>query len=297
MLRSLYSGVSGLKNHQTKMDVIGNNIANVNTVGFKSSRVTFQDIYSQTLKPASAPAAGSGGTNPQQIGLGVSVGTIDTMFTRSAAEYTGSPLDLSIEGDGFFVVNDGAADYFTRAGNFTTDADSNLINANGLIVQGWMAAPITADHDADPATPDAITGYNPIDPADMTAANLNNIQMPEEYYDITISKTGEIIGINSITQDRDVIGRIAIANFNNQNALSKMGNNLYDVSQNSGLPQIGAPGVDGTAYLNPSALEMSNVDLAKEFTDMIITQRGFQANSRVITTSDSLLEELVNLKR
>ena len=294
MLRSLYSGVSGLKNHQTKMDVIGNNIANVNTVGFKSSRVTFQDIYSQTLRPASAPGADSGGVNPQQVGLGVSLGSIDTMFTRSAAEYTGSPLDLSIEGDGFFVVNDRGNDFFTRAGNFTTDANNNLINANGLIVQGWMGTPITGDHDGDAATPDVITGY---DPLDLDPALMTDIVMPTDYYDITISKTGEIIGINANTQDRDVIGRIAIANFNNQNALTKMGNNLYDVSQNSGNPIISAPGEAGTAFVNPSSLEMSNVDLAKEFTDMIITQRGFQANSRIITTSDSLLEELVNLKR
>lgn len=294
MLRSLYSGVSGLKNHQTKMDVIGNNIANVNTVGFKSSRVTFQDIYSQTLRPASAPGADSGGVNPQQVGLGVSLGSVDTMFTRSAAEYTGSPLDLSIEGDGFFVVNDRGNDFFTRAGNFTTDANNNLINANGLIVQGWMGTPLTGDHDGDAATPDVITGYGPLD---LDPALMTDIVMPTDYYDITISKTGEIIGINANTQARDVIGRIAIANFNNQNALTKMGNNLYDVSQNSGNPIISAPGEAGTAFVNPSSLEMSNVDLAKEFTDMIITQRGFQANSRIITTSDSLLEELVNLKR
>ena len=293
MLRSLYSGVSGLKNHQTKMDVIGNNIANVNTVGFKSSRVTFQDIYSQTLRPASAPGADSGGVNPQQVGLGVSLGSVDTMFTRSAAEYTGSPLDLSIEGDGFFVVNDRGNDFFTRAGNFTTDANNNLINANGLIVQGWMGTPIVGDHDGDAATADVVTGYGPLD----LEADMVDIVMPADYYDITISKTGEIIGINANTQERDVIGRIAIANFNNQNALTKMGNNLYDVSQNSGDPIISAPGEAGTAFVNPSSLEMSNVDLAKEFTDMIITQRGFQANSRIITTSDSLLEELVNLKR
>lgn len=286
MLRSLYSGVSGLKNHQTKMDVIGNNIANVNTVGFKSSRVTFQDIYSQTLRPASAPGDNSGGVNPQQVGLGVSLGSVDTMFTRSAAEYTGSPLDLSIEGDGFFVVNDRGNDFFTRAGNFTTDAANNLINANGLIVQGWMTG---EGNGADP--------FDPTDPDTITLDNLTDIVMPDDYYDITISKTGEIIGINATTQARDVIGRVALANFNNQNALTKMGNNLYDVSQNSGDPIISAPGIAGTAFVNPSSLEMSNVDLAKEFTDMIITQRGFQANSRIITTSDSLLEELVNLKR
>lgn len=286
MLRSLYSGVSGLKNHQIKMDVVGNNIANVNTLGFKSSRVTFQDIYSQTLQPASMPdpAAGTGGNNPQQVGLGVKTGSIDVMHTRGAPEFTGAPLDLSIDGDGFFVVSQGDADFFTRAGNFTTDAANNLINSSGMIVQGWMAQ-------LDPADPDY--GQLP----DMDLANMSGIQLPQNYYDISINRSGEIVGINSDTQEREVVGRLALANFNNQNALTKMGNNLYDVSQNSGAPIIGVPGDVGISYLNPSSLEMSNVDLAKEFTDMIITQRGFQANSRVITTSDQLLEELVNLKR
>ncbi|NLN47164.1 MAG: flagellar hook-basal body complex protein, partial [Clostridiaceae bacterium] len=139
MLRSMYSGITGLKNHQIKMDVVGNNIANVNTVGFKSSRVTFQDIYSQTIRPAAAPnaGAGTGGTNPQQIGLGVTLGSVDVMYTNSATEYTGSPLDLSLDGDGFFVVNNGEQNLFTRAGNFTMDRDNRLVNASGMYVLGW----------------------------------------------------------------------------------------------------------------------------------------------------------------
>ncbi len=283
MLRSLYSGVSGLRNHQTKMDVIGNNIANVNTIGYKASRAVFQDIYSQTIQTATAPDAGggTGGVNPQQIGLGVSTASIDVMHTRGAPEYTGAPLDLSIDGDGFFVVSEGNADYFTRAGNFTTDASNNLINSNGLIVQGWM--------------PDA--DGNMVFDADGNMRPMQNLVLPQDFYDISVTRNGELVGINQNTQQRETIARVALANFNNQSALNKMGNNLYDVSQNSGLPIIGAPGTDGTAGINPSSLEMSNVDLAKEFTDMITTQRGFQANSRIITTSDQLLEELVNLKR
>ena len=270
MLRSLYAGVSGLKNHQTKMDVVGNNIANVNTIGFKSSRVTFQDIYSQTLAPASAPAADDsfGGTNPQQVGLGVALGSIDVMQTRAAIEYTGAPLDLSIDGDGFFVVNDGTRDLYTRAGNFFLDSHSNLVTSGGLLVQGQLAD-----------------------------GTIGGVSIGQDYYNVAVTRNGEVIGINSTTGNKETIATIAVANFNNQNGLEKLGESLYCASQNSGLPVINIPGANGAPFLNPSSLEMSNVDLAKEFTDMIITQRGFQANSRVITTSDQLLEELVNLKR
>ena len=270
MLRSLYSGVAGLKNHQIRMDVIGNNIANVNTVGFKSSRVVFEDIYSQTLKPASAGSATTGGMNPQQVGLGVTIAAIDVLHTRTGAQYTGSPLDVSIEGDGFFVVNDGFGNYFTRAGNFYTDDDNYLVTATGMRVQARATPPATG---------------------------TVSIQIPSNYYDISIDKTGAIIGINSTTTNKETIGHLCIAKFNNQNALEKVGESLFRESSNSGTPTYMNPGTTGAPFLNPGSLEMSNVDLAKEFTDMIITQRGFQANSRIITTSDQLLEELVNLKR
>jgi flagellar hook protein FlgE len=270
MLRSLYAGVAGLRNHQVRMDVIGNNIANVNTTGFKASRVVFEDIYSQTLKPASAGTATVGGTNPQQVGLGVTIAAVDVLHTRTGAQYTGSPLDVSIEGDGFFVVNDGSTNFFTRAGNFYTDDDNYLVTATGMRVQRIATPPATGTDD---------------------------IQIPPGYYDIAIDKTGAIVGINKLTSVKQTIGQICIASFNNQNALEKVGESLFRESANSGVPAYVNPGTAGAAYLNPGALEMSNVDLAKEFTDMIITQRGFQANSRIITTSDQLLEELVNLKR
>jgi flagellar hook protein FlgE len=271
MLRSLYSGVAGLKNHQVRMDVIGNNIANVNTVGFKASRVVFKDIYSQTIKPASSPTT-MGGTNPQQIGLGVTVAAVDVLYTRTGAQYTGVPLDVSIEGDGFFVVSNGTNNFYTRAGNFKTDSDNNLVTSDGLIVQRMV---------------------DPTDPADGTA----DITIPANYYDITIDKNGNVIGVNSTTNNKETITTLCIATFNNQNALEKVGENLYRPTSNSGAAEYAAPGSAGAATLNPGALEMSNVDLAQEFTDMIVTQRGFQANSRIITTSDQLLEELVNLKR
>lgn len=269
MLRSMFSGVSGLQNHQIRMDVVANNIANVNTVGFKSSRVVFQDVYSQTIKQASAGTENLGGTNPQQVGLGVTTSAIDVMHTRAAVQYTGSPLDLSISGDGFFVVSDGSATYFTRAGNFYIDENNRLVNSEGLIVQQL----------------------------DSTTGEPTDIVIPDEYYDISVNKAGEIIGISNVTHQKEVIARLCLANFVNQNSLEKVGGNLFLNNVNSGDPIYGLPGEIGMATVNSGSLEMSNVDLSKEFTDLIVTQRGFQANSRVITTADQILDELINLKR
>ena len=139
MLRSMYSGISGLRVHQTKLDVIGNNIANVNTVGYKASRTVFQEVYSQTLKAAAAPTTDGnrGGTNPQQVGLGVSVAAIDVLHTSSGVQRTDKATDLAIEGDGFFVVADGDTRYYTRAGNFDISPNGYLVSASGLKVQGW----------------------------------------------------------------------------------------------------------------------------------------------------------------
>ena len=140
MMRALYSGVSGLKNHQTRMDVVSNNISNVNTYGFKSSRVTFQDMISQTLSGAAKPEENRGGVNPRQVGLGMTVASIDRIFTQGSLQTTGNQTDLAISGDGFFVISDGDRKYYTRAGSFGLDKNGTLVNpANGLKVQGWMA--------------------------------------------------------------------------------------------------------------------------------------------------------------
>jgi flagellar hook protein FlgE len=444
MLRSMFSGVSGLRSHQTKMDVIGNNIANVNTVGFKASRVTFQEVYNQTLKAASAPtsATGRGGTNAHSIGLGVSVASIDVFHTQGGAQRTDKATDLSLDGDGFFILSDGTRNYYTRAGNFIEDPHGYLVAANGLKVQGWtnrdsdgnivttgptreinlanlsmspqvssrirfegnlnsrladdgiveyttsiidnlgeehsiklifsrvtreildpdgnpiieivpnqwnlviepanndskiLTSPLYDTKDAD-ARPiefdgngklvyplDGITipliefsnGSDPImlvddvggltiefDPEKMTQNDSEStfkIAESDGYKygtltNITIDSMGRIIGIYSNGMSRiDAI--LAISRFNNPAGLLKLGDNLFEISANSGDPIIGQAGIDGRALINPGALEMSNVDLATEFTDMIITQRGFQANSRIITTSDEILQELVNLKR
>ncbi|HEY8391169.1 MAG TPA: flagellar hook-basal body complex protein, partial [Capillibacterium sp.] len=139
MMRSMFAGVSGLRNHQTRMDVIGNNIANVNTVGYKTSRVTFADTLYQTLKGATAPQNNRGGINPQQVGLGVSLASIDVLHTPGNLQTTGVNTDLAIQGNGFFILSDGNQEYYTRAGNFSMDTSGRLVYSNGLQLQGWLA--------------------------------------------------------------------------------------------------------------------------------------------------------------
>ncbi|HQI16462.1 MAG TPA: flagellar hook-basal body complex protein, partial [Bacillota bacterium] len=146
MMRSMFSGVSGLRAHQLKMDTIGNNIANVNTVGYKSQRATFQEVFNQTLRGAGSPQAGKGGTNPQQVGLGISLSSIDTFHIRGAVQRTDNLTDLAINGDGFFILSnsaDGLSRSYTRAGNFSLDDDGNLVAANGYRVLGYMVDPDT----------------------------------------------------------------------------------------------------------------------------------------------------------
>ncbi len=293
MMRSLYSGITGLRNHQTRMDVIGNNISNVNTPGYKASRVIFQDIFSQTLSPASGNSTATGGTNPKQVGLGSTLASIDVLHTPSASQYTGVPLDLSIDGSGFFVIRNNGQEFYTRAGNFGTDNSDYLVNGNGAYVLGYVGA--TA-----PASP---------------APAPTQIKIADYYYDVAVDDKGVITGIdgretipdpddpdgdpipNDKYKEKVTIGYVAIATFNNENALEKVGQSAYRASTNSGTATYNTPGKGVAGKLTPGTLEMSNVDLASEFTDMIVTQRGFQANSRIITTSDTMLEELVNLKR
>jgi flagellar hook protein FlgE len=396
------------------MDVIGNNISNVNTVGYKSSRATFQEIFSETLKGAGAPEGGRGGTNPQQVGLGISLASIDTLHTRGSIESTGYPLDLAIEGNGFFVVSDGGAPKFTRAGNFTRDTEGNIVNGNGFRVLGWMAdqlgdidttvspgaiqipkdlqmqplatsaIKIIGNLDADTAVDgivpfeteifdelgrknklsfelrktaddtweicsDGNSGRVKVTPPNGTAQEVTLTGAPTIVFDdgrLTSAGSFTIDGLGPIPDDitvdisdihqfaaesgvdplevdgyalgsletfnfdasgvatgvftngqEKVIARVALASFNNPSGLQKLGTNLYVQTPNSGQPSVGIAGDHGRGTINPSSLEMSNVDISKEFTDMIITQRGFQANSRIITTSDEMLQELVNLKR
>jgi flagellar hook protein FlgE len=396
MLRSLFSGISGLRAHQTMMDVVANNIANVNTTGFKSSTVVFEDTLSQILRAAGAPGPDIGGTNPAQVGLGVQLGAIQTNFLQGSAQTTNKPTDLLIQGDGFFVLKEGNSNVYSRAGAFTFDTDGYLVNADGNYVQGFPAANGVVDPygtlrdirlevgSTIPSTPtsnvtvggnieadntntitlsataydirgaghdlsivmtyngtdgydvaitdntDGTTGagavtFNPAGSANTpatasitladgttvevsldTVTNYNGVSSigvresdgaaAGTLQQFQISPNGTVLGIYSNGEKRNE-AQIALANFNNPNGLEKIGDTSFRSTPNSGLAQIGTPTTGGRGMLQSGTLEMSNVDLGQEFTNLIIAQRGFQANSRVITSSDEMLQDLVNIKR
>ncbi|MFY9311691.1 MAG: flagellar hook-basal body complex protein, partial [Tepidanaerobacteraceae bacterium] len=238
MMRSLFSGVTGLRNHQIKMDVIGNNIANVNTVGFKKSRVTFQDTLSQTMRGAAAPQGNRGGTNPMQVGLGMTIASIDTIHSSSSAESTGNMTDLAIEGEGYFILQgEGLERYFTRAGNFGFDTNGNLVNtANGLKVLGWQTSDFRVPDDKSPQDigPIQIRKGMMDQPSDTTQDGYTAGTLTG----ITVDTSGVITGIfdNGLSWE---LAQIAIANFDNPAGLIKVGQNMYSYSNNSGEPQIG----------------------------------------------------------
>ncbi len=283
MLRSLFSAISGLRANQTMLDVTGNNIANANTVGFKASNIMFQDSLSQMLTAGAAPSASSGGKNPVQIGLGVQVGGITTNFGQGSAQVTNKPTNLMISGDGFFVVNRLGENMFTRAGAFNFDNTGNLVTVDGDVVRGYEAAP-----DGTIDTTGAPININIPDMVDETI-----VPAMRSY---NIGGDGIITGIYADGTKKPLF-QIAMANFVNPEGLEKIGDTAFRVGTNSGTAQLGAPGSGRRGELLGGSLEMSNVDLAQEFTNLIIAQRGFQATSRVITTSDQVLEELVNIKR
>ncbi len=387
MLRSLYSGISGLRSHQTMLDVTGNNIANVNTTGYKATAVQFQDTLSQLTQGATAPGANNGGGNPAQVGLGVLVSGITTNFTQGSAQSTGRATDMMISGDGYFVTKQGTQTTYTRAGAFDLDAEGRLVTTDGKIVQGWTGvngvintggavgnvqlpdgaiAPAVATSQAtvggnlpsetavggsfvrdmdvyeaigvarvvpltftrtaggwtasaggasvdlafangiqDAANADTLTvngvqvnltgltSYAGVSTASVTGQNGRAAGTLESF---SISKDGTIIG--SFTNGaKQSLARIAVATFTNPAGLEKAGNSGYTATVNSGNPVLGGPGDPGMGNAIAGSLEMSNVDLSQEFTNLIVAQRGFQANARIITTSDEVLQELTNLKR
>ena len=430
MMRSLYSGVSGLKVHQTKMDVIGNNISNVNTVGFKASRVTFNELFYETTQSATGPnrEAGTGGQNAKQIGLGAALSSITVdVISEGGSQSTNRPFDIKINGNSFFIVNDCGSTYFTKAGNFGTDEEGNLVTDSGAYVMGYVApapgealqtdqlrplqvyssvytntAPSATSNmnflgninkedsnfAADPAKPitrnmyiydnlgyqygiqvqiskvsdteysveatgvysgtELLTGITASMSGTLTFDEATGMLSSATELDLTMSGsdsftenpikvdfskvtcygtettidssrgnyegegTGKKVGImtsvgidstgNIIAAydngDNEIIGKIAVANFSNPSGLEKVGQNMFRATLNSGaFNGLGEEITASGGSFSAGVLEMSNVDLSTEFTDMIVTQRGFQANSRVITTSDTMLEELLNLKR
>ncbi|KEZ50096.1 flagellar basal body rod protein FlgG [Metabacillus indicus] len=319
MLRSLYSGVSGMKNFQTKLDVIGNNIANVNTYGFKKGRVTYKDLMSQQLTAASAATNITSGMNAKQVGLGSALSSIDTIHTGGSNQTTGRTLDLALAGDGFFVVGtikdstkvkidtktgvsndntitepiDSAMDVsYTRAGNFYLDDMGYLVTSDGYYLVGEAGDK---------------TGGNQPSWGNQNSNLAGLIQIPPTAKSFNIGPDGSVSFVDEDSQLRNA-GKIRVANFANEGGLEKVGGNLFKESSNSGkidtdgiqgiqLTELSVPGENGSATIMTGFLEMSNVDLADEFTDMIVAQRGFQSNTKIITTSDEILQELMNLKR
>jgi len=302
MLRSLFSGISGLRVNQTMLDVTGNNIANANTAGFKSSETVFSDTLSQMLTAASAPSANNtrGGTNPTQIGLGVQLAAVNTNFTQGADETTGVGTDMMLNGDGFFVVSDGSSNYLTRAGAFTFDDQGNMVSTDGKYVQGYAVTGYDATGkpeyqgstkaNSPSGTPDGNLNLNKL-AAPLTGAHgaLSSYQ---------IGSDGTITGTFADGQ-QFALGQLAIGNVQNPDGLDKSGNTEFVQSANSGAIQYASAGsttsVGQNGTITTGALEMSNVDLSQEFTNLIIAQRGFEASSKVITTSDTVLGDLINM--
>ena len=385
----MYSGISGLRAHQTKLDTVGNNIANVNTVGFKSNTVQFQDTLSQMQRAAAGPQTETGGLNPAQIGLGVKVAGVSTNFAQGSTQQTGRATDMMISGDGFFVTSIGGQQQYSRAGAFELDAAGRLVAPDGAILQGWPAVNgqvnagglvgnITLSKDTVTAavatTTAKVSGNLPADAADGTevirdiqvfdatgnprtltlnftrtatgwdvaggdgtangntslaftdgklttpgtlavggiAVDLSTVsgfngmntlaisgqdgRRAGTLESFSLSSDGTIVGSFS-NGAREAVARVAVANFTNPGGLEKAGGSSYRATANSGEPVLGTAGTAGLGAISGGALEMSNVDLSQEFVDLITAQRGFQANSRIITTSDEVLGEVVQLKR
>ncbi|GAB3761201.1 flagellar hook protein FlgE [Nocardioides ginsengisegetis] len=285
MLRSLFAGISGLRVNQVMLDVTGNNIANANTIGFKASTTVFQDTLSQMLTGASAGSNGLGGRNPIQVGLGVQVAATSTNFGQGSAQMTGRSTDLMLQGDGMFVLAKGNQEVYTRAGAFTFDETGMLVASDGGRVQGYTSFDANGQHTGtagDIVLAKTVAAQPGPGNADLTA--------------YTIGADGKVVGTYSDGTQRD-IAQIEIADFDNPMGLAKVGDTSFAATASSGQASYGVSGEGRRGSLMGGALEMSNVDLAAEFTNLILAQRGFQASSRVITTSDQVLEDLVNIKR
>lgn len=284
MLRALSSGVSGIQQFQNRLDVIGNNIANSNTIAFKAARSDFADAFSQTLQVSSASSSGAGQAG-MQVGSGVVTAAVKNMFTQGALNRTGVGTDLAIDGDGFFTVRDtiSGALYATRAGDFRLDTNGYLVTNKGHRVQGWSAN----------GTPTGLLGDVQIDAQFVPATTDPTATMTT----FSIGRNGAI-NVKMSDGSEYIRSQINLQRFNDPQALLKQGDNLFSGLAAAGpLPTSVVPGTNGVGTIESSALELSNVDLANEFANLITTQRGFQASARIITTSDEILQELVNLKR
>lgn len=285
MLRSLNSGISGLRFQQDKLDVIGNNIANVNTVGFRAGRAQGVDVFSQRLSEFSTNSSAS------QIGSGVSLASVSSSFAQGNIDATGQPYDMAIDGSGFFIVRDTAnnATYATRAGDFRADANGFLTTTEGMRVQGEIpGSPGVSSDIKITLTPTA-----PALPADTEAISWRI----ESNGDVMLTLRSTLVPPSATPPDPLKIAQIQVQTFRDINTLSKVGNNRFGNLAAAGPVGLGTAGQAGRGQVRWQSLEQANVDLATQFTDLMVTQRGYQANAKIITTSDEILQELINLKR
>lgn len=308
MVKSMNAAIAGLKSHQTKMDVLSNNIANVNTWGFKSRTTNFQDaLYSNSISGSAGKMENGklGGINTSQIGYGNTVSSISTNFTTGSRQYTGNPLDCMIDGTAFFIVGPfrgnaaggGAATatpipvdkigengvFLSRVGIFQPDSNGYLVDNTGNYVYGFAVDDTGAIKKNDELVPIRI-------PDDPNAAGTRlSIQT------WTIGTDGTVVGVD----DKNVphtIGKIAVASVENPSGLEQNNGYLYKIGANAGTVK-GMETTSATGTIQSNFLEMSNVDLASDIATMITTQRGYQANTKIITVTDEMLEQLVNMKR
>jgi flagellar hook protein FlgE len=283
MLTSLSSAVTGLDSFQEDMDVIGNDIANVNTTGYKAANVDFADAFSQTLRAPGAATSTTSGSASVQLGTGVSIAAINNNWNQGALNNTGVSSNLAISGNGFFMVRDtlSNAQYATRDGTFTLDANGYLITDTGERVQGFSDAGLST------------LGDIKIDTTGMPATSSPTATVQSYGIDVTGKVT-----VNLSDGTSFVRGQVLLQNFQDPDELIKQGDNLYSNTAAAGpLAALTAPTSAGLGSIQSGALESSNVDLAGEMSNLIIAQRGFEANSKVITTSDEVLQVLVNMKR
>lgn len=418
---ALFSAITGLNNFQKVLDIVGNNISNIQTPGYKSASITFKELFSQTLKPASASSGSQGGTNPIQVGMGAGIGNIASKFTQGTVELTGRSTDMAITGDGFFIVNRGKTSGYSRNGSFSLDIDGRLVDVNGNKLQGWQAdvdgkltttgictdvkiplgqlttakatenlaitgnldgsqdvydagPPATGGifttemtvfdslgkshqvsmtfkkvtpgagvaskwswdarigatdvgsgvlayktdgtFDADNSTAEPKLDFTPGEGAadmeiDLDFSSTAQLATSGEYSIITQSQDGFGAGtLQSFNVDNSgvitgsftngmekTIGQIALAGFLNPEGLERGEGGIYKETSNSGAAQIGAPNTGLRGTIEDKALELSNVDLSREFTKMIIAQRAFQANSKIVNVMDEIMQEMANLKR
>lgn len=344
MLRSLYSGISGMKVNQTKLDVIGNNLANVSTTAFKGSRVNFSTTISQTLGSASAASDSLGGVNGKQIGLGAQISSIDKIMSQGSMQSTSRSLDVAVDGSGYFmvatgpaltgdakdsitIVNNGVGTMptnssvaYTRDGSFVLDNEGNLLTSKGYRVLGFAMETTDPQQNTKIDNIDDNGNVLYVESNNSTKAiddKLVSLKIPDKVTKIdkagnktqvavksfNISSDGLITGVLE-TGEITALGQIAMSSFKNEVGLTDIGNNMYEPSGSSGAAIISS-GKNSTAGRNSSGygdilqgyLEMSGVDMAEQFTDMIVATKAFQAAGKTITTGDEILSEIINLKR